>query len=104
MVPSVRVATRTAMKLAPQGSSLGLNPRLTDINAPARYQSFFTQFDAALAQLDQNIASGMYGCPPSRQDRKSTRLNSSHGYISYAVFCLKKKKKKEAINCSYIST
>src|SRR2546422_8503560 len=29
----------------------------------------------------------------ARQDRKSTRLNSSHGYISYAVFCLKKKKK-----------
>src|SRR2546422_4839184 len=27
-----------------------------------------------------------------RTDRKSTRLNSSHGYISYAVFCLKKKK------------
>src|SRR2546422_2730136 len=27
------------------------------------------------------------------QDRKSTRLNSSHGYISYAVFCFKKKKK-----------
>src|SRR2546429_3033515 len=26
------------------------------------------------------------------KDRKSTRLNSSHGYISYAVFCLKKKK------------
>src|SRR2546429_9782348 len=39
-------------------------------------------------------------CPGSRhlstrirfRDRKSTRLNSSHGYISYAVFCLKKKK------------
>src|SRR2546422_5472411 len=30
----------------------------------------------------------------SALDRKSTRLNSSHGYISYAVFCLKKKKKK----------
>src|SRR3712207_8218319 len=30
------------------------------------------------------------GCPP--QDRKSTRLNSSHSNISYAVFCLKKKK------------
>src|SRR2546422_6353493 len=28
-------------------------------------------------------------------DRKSTRLNSSHGYISYAVFCLKKKKNKK---------
>src|SRR2546422_7397711 len=29
-------------------------------------------------------------------DRKSTRLNSSHGYISYAVFCLKKKNKKDS--------
>src|SRR5205809_5519821 len=31
-------------------------------------------------------------------DRKSTRLNSSHGYISYAVFCLKKKKQKRTLN------
>src|SRR2546429_1774436 len=37
------------------------------------------------------------------RDRKSTRLNSSHGYISYAVFCLKKKKKSNetSINESY---
>src|SRR5688572_31054360 len=34
--------------------------------------------------------------PPGR-DRKSTRLNSSHSQISYAVFCLKKKKKKNNI-------
>src|SRR2546422_5968178 len=33
------------------------------------------------------------GRPATLRDRKSTRLNSSHGYISYAVFCLKKKKK-----------
>src|SRR2546422_3014572 len=33
--------------------------------------------------------------PEQQGDRKSTRLNSSHGYISYAVFCLKKKKKKK---------
>src|SRR2546422_8557074 len=32
--------------------------------------------------------------PVLDRDRKSTRLNSSHGYISYAVFCLKKKKNK----------
>src|SRR2546429_6534446 len=32
----------------------------------------------------------------STGDRKSTRLNSSHGYISYAVFCLKKKKMQPA--------
>src|SRR2546429_3307278 len=38
-------------------------------------------------------------------DRKSTRLNSSHGYISYAVFCLKKKKKKKhTISSIIIST
>src|SRR2546422_4884352 len=43
-------------------------------------------------------------CPstsPVRLDRKSTRLNSSHGYISYAVFCLKKKKKKQT-NTHYL--
>src|SRR2546422_8023102 len=36
----------------------------------------------------------------SEPDRKSTRLNSSHGYISYAVFCLKKKKKNAYVRQS----
>src|SRR5258708_34961094 len=45
------------------------------------------------------IAGGVLGALPlllinARQDRKSTRLNSSHQIISYAVFCLKKKKKQ----------
>src|SRR5690348_18212274 len=40
--------------------------------------------DSASVNIDQEMA----------QDRKSTRLNSSHPSISYAVFCLKKKKKK----------
>src|SRR5207244_9574646 len=35
--------------------------------------------------------------PRPRQDRKSTRLNSSHQIISYAVFCLKKKKKTQKL-------
>src|SRR5688572_32137359 len=34
---------------------------------------------------------------PERRDRKSTRLNSSHSQISYAVFCLKKKTKQKTI-------
>src|SRR2546429_4310892 len=38
-----------------------------------------------------------------KRDRKSTRLNSSHGYISYAVFCLKKKKTTYAYH-SYTTT
>src|SRR3712207_7226809 len=36
--------------------------------------------------------------PALTKDRKSTRLNSSHANISYAVFCLKKKKKEKKIN------
>src|SRR2546427_2306102 len=35
----------------------------------------------------------------TRKDRKSTRLNSSHSQISYAVFCLKKKKQIEVDDC-----
>src|SRR2546422_3624371 len=41
---------------------------------------------------------GRNGPQPPGRDRKSTRLNSSHGYISYAVFCLKKKKKEKRDN------
>src|SRR2546429_1242274 len=36
-----------------------------------------------------------FGLKPLDLDRKSTRLNSSHGYISYAVFCLKKKNRNQ---------
>src|SRR2546422_6837521 len=48
----------------------------------------------------------LHGNPPALaldeclRDRKSTRLNSSHGYISYAVFCLKKKKKTKSTSNS----
>src|SRR2546422_10395932 len=44
--------------------------------------------------LDDHVSHLRHLAPfPPSPDRKSTRLNSSHGYISYAVFCLKKKKK-----------
>src|SRR3712207_8365646 len=38
----------------------------------------------------------------TEEDRKSTRLNSSHANISYAVFCLKKKKTKYYVHHSYV--
>src|SRR5260363_445543 len=41
---------------------------------------------------------GPHSCTVQSPDRKSTRLNSSHQIISYAVFCLKKKKKSEIYN------
>src|SRR2546422_2334529 len=42
--------------------------------------------------LRQLVGEQVEFCTAEGRDRKSTRLNSSHGYISYAVFCLKKKK------------
>src|SRR2546430_6864640 len=45
--------------------------------------------------LSQSYAS--MNLPRGHADRKSTRLNSSHSQISYAVFCLKKKKKNTAV-------
>src|SRR5689334_23982168 len=51
------------------------------------------------------LPSGPGRCPAERRDRKSTRLNSSHSSISYAVFCLKKKKKKQNnINATHFNT
>src|SRR2546430_8940656 len=43
---------------------------------------------------DLSIGTGSENFMPPRLDRKSTRLNSSHSQISYAVFCLKKKNEK----------
>src|SRR5206468_11595441 len=45
--------------------------------------------------VESKRASAEKGAWTARADRKSTRLNSSHDQISYAVFCLKKKKKKK---------
>src|SRR2546427_7195880 len=55
---------------------------------------------ATLVALDTGVWHDRTARPPrctvhAPQDRKSTRLNSSHSQISYAVFCLKKKKKKK---------
>src|SRR2546427_5644051 len=51
----------------------------------------------ALNSQNAQVSAGQLGALPavSDQDRKSTRLNSSHSQISYAVFCLKKKKKQK---------
>src|SRR3712207_7039098 len=52
--------------------------------------------DATLLQIHMSKHQPLTGNEaPVEQDRKSTRLNSSHANISYAVFCLKKKKNKK---------
>src|SRR5947207_7696939 len=67
---------------------------------------YTTLFRSLSLDPDRRVALSLENGPPDRwspdgsrqgeapQDRKSTRLNSSHTVISYAVFCLKKKKNK----------
>src|SRR2546429_3387337 len=56
----------------------------------------FQSHEREAALLELVLPLGPLRRESRRVDRKSTRLNSSHGYISYAVFCLKKKKISEA--------
>src|SRR3712207_7822199 len=60
----------------------------------------------AAAALLLSLASAGAASAGHRSDRKSTRLNSSHANISYAVFCLKKKKssKFDDHSCRYLTT
>src|SRR5689334_23995064 len=61
-------------------------PRITSRQAALR------SYELGGASFKRGVVPGK---PQRREDRKSTRLNSSHSSISYAVFCLKKKKKNK---------
>src|SRR5437588_7454210 len=69
-------------------------PRHPPRPPPATGRSGHPGWALRFAQLQEAVAEG---------DRKSTRLNSSHTVISYAVFCLKKKKKYQ-INAAEVNT
>src|SRR2546422_10948251 len=74
----------------PGGQLYEIQIRTRDMHHTAEYgiaaHWLFKEGKRSADELDRHLAW-------FRQDRKSTRLNSSHGYISYAVFCLKKKKR-----------
>src|SRR2546426_6262844 len=61
-------------------------------------RAFSRAIAASASTVDTSISSALPRAPGrSLPDRKSTRLNSSHLVISYAVFCLKKKKKQHTV-------
>src|SRR2546430_10121264 len=67
------------------------------------YTTLFRSLGVELAGSGQRAEGAAAGelqavLPRDERDRKSTRLNSSHSQISYAVFCLKKKKKHRKLN------
>src|SRR2546422_5459662 len=68
-----------------RGNVLPPGPGLSPVAAGARWESGSLLRGSTRADEIEEVG-----------DRKSTRLNSSHGYISYAVFCLKKKKRPNA--------
>src|SRR5687768_2662451 len=75
----------------------GLREEVSEVYGPRPPTLMEVGFKAArdgsgcITALAENLLGGGGECDVGK-DRKSTRLNSSHGYISYAVFCLKKKK------------
>src|SRR5258708_16622286 len=65
------------------------------------YTTLFRSRDRTVYLLGRDTAPGTARkCLEPYRDRKSTRLNSSHQIISYAVFCLKKKKTPSSIHCA----
>src|SRR5205807_7235527 len=95
----------------PDLSTLSLHDALP-ISSPNGFRAYeaFRRFRQSVRLSGRQSASTRMSCatlpgshpwrhgitePTGRQDRKSTRLNSSHLVISYAVFCLKKKKKNQ---------
>src|SRR5258707_10323720 len=69
---------------------------LTPIRTNGNVELRLAQVDVGLPGAVRRLLQGVV--PSGVVDRKSTRLNSSHANISYAVFCLKKKKNKENLN------
>src|SRR5690606_39839156 len=85
-------------------STIRRPPRSTLFPYTTLFRSEYSGLEAPVLTLQDLVAQGVhpslidalgrYSYPSLFGDRKSTRLNSSHVKISYAVFCLKKKKKK----------
>src|SRR5256884_4243383 len=75
-----------------QGEIVGVLRQLTQENVVLHGTGRTDAGVHALGQVGSFRTQSHLSAQDFQRDRKSTRLNSSHGYISYAVFCLKKKK------------
>src|SRR3712207_7030972 len=78
-------------------TTLFRSPGTSTGSAPSRPSTSSAPTSEGRPRDDDDDAARVASAPPRPGDRKSTRLNSSHANISYAVFCLKKKKKHHLI-------
>jgi hypothetical protein len=85
-VPLVRVKTSAAFALDTTQANLGRNPRSELANADSTYGAFFGQFDAALAQMQQNILNGTYGPVGSGTRAAAQAFADSAGLVRVALF------------------
>src|SRR2546422_6257898 len=76
-------------------TEVGVSPRVTQVLMISSAWIGCSSSYLACSSSHHRPRGPIFSFLASPRDRKSTRLNSSHGYISYAVFCLKKKKKKK---------
>src|SRR5256884_5556679 len=103
--PSSTRSTEAHLKHDPQGEKRSLGS-LREVDGPVRNRSRRSSgkmLDQRFRIVTRSSADSPHRSIASSGDRKSTRLNSSHGYISYAVFCLKKKKKASMMQCYSLS-
>src|SRR2546429_4955207 len=92
---AILVATAGCSARSPHGTTLRADRDLLTQEElrEHRFSTVFEAIEALRAHWLRERGPDSFSAPGHVQvDRKSTRLNSSHGYISYAVFCLKKKK------------
>src|SRR2546422_1153271 len=86
-------SNRVPIYVAPSSETIDTGTEMT-LSGDGQYVYVFNHSSVAI------IVTGLHLVACENIDRKSTRLNSSHGYISYAVFCLKKKNKNENTQCN----
>src|SRR5260221_5147002 len=100
--PALAVVARYGLAVASVATALGTTLILRHYNFPAHFISHFTLIAIGITFWRAGTGPGVLAyLLSSLGDRKSTRLNSSHTVISYAVFCLKKKKNMLASSEQY---
>src|SRR5690349_22626713 len=92
--PGISLNSVEKLEIAHQLARLGVD--VIEAGFPIASPGDFEAVQAIAREVHGPIIAGLARAQAPDVDRKSTRLNSSHVEISYAVFCLKKKKKKTA--------